>query len=125
MSEVALDVVRERPGGRVAPPRVLLQAPVHDPRELAPQQAPQRAGVGAPAAGDLLAVGEGARPQRRERPRLLLAQDAHQLDRVVAQALGVEGQAPGQQLVEHDAERVDVGGGADRGSPRSACSGAM
>jgi len=112
-AHVPLDVARELAGRVVPPAAVLLQRAHDDPVEVSPQRRTEP-----------LRIREA--PGRRRRDplhradaraglgRLLLADHPLQLgDDRPAQRRGVEGEGSGQELVEQDAQRVDVASRVD------------
>ena len=103
-------------GRLVPPPSVLLQRLHHDPVELAPHGAVEPPRVGPPPGRDgRERLPQGAEPRAGLR-RLLLADDPpHLVERRLAERLAVERRAAGQQLVEQDAQGVDVAAGVHVG----------
>jgi hypothetical protein len=113
VGEVAAQVVGECRGGRVALRGLLLQRLRADVLEVAPQRAaePQRR-LAASRCGSVAAVvfGDGL----GERPRIGLDDRTQPIDRRCAGAR--RRMDAGEQYVEEDAERVDIGRGRHRGA---------
>ncbi len=111
----------------IAPVRVFGQGGRHDAVEIAPQTPPQEPGLAAAGVGQHHRRHCLRRPvaphlERQHRPRarrrrLLLAHRAR-----VVQVIAIEqvGRVAAQQAVEHDPQRIDVGGHCHR---PPACSG--
>ena len=123
--EMAPDVVGELRRRAVAALAVLLDRLEHDPVEVAAQSARERGRVGRARAGD-----RGRRAGRAWRsgprgaaPRARGSGGAARRERRCDRLLGQRAHA-GEQLVEHHAERVDVGARVDVAAA-SACSGVM
>jgi hypothetical protein len=107
--EVPAEIGRELARGRVAAVRILLQRAHHDPLQLALQVVREPPGIRGPPLRDRRGPFRLPRQARGRRRRVLLADHAHRLQqRAPAQAFRVERKQPGQQLVEHDPQRVDV-----------------
>ncbi len=112
--QVAPDVVGELRRRAVAALAVLLDRLEHDPVEIAAQASHQLGRVGRARAGDLGRLpterGEAGRGARR----LALADEpAHLVGRRAVEGLLRQRAHAGEELVEHHAERVDVGAGVD------------
>ena len=109
--EVPQDVAGEFVGGFVAAGAILLEAAHHDPVKVAPQQGDQlgrcnlavvRGGAEHLALQGLEAVGRADRLVFADVPARFIEPDLEQVHRV-------ERSPAGEQFVEEDAERVDIG----------------
>ena len=120
--QVVAHIVGELGRAAVALGAVLAHGLHRQPFQFAPQRLHQRVGLHAAALGDLggavlaasgLHLGELAQLGAGSR-RIGVADDAVDLGQTsTAQGLGIEGRRTGEQLIQHDAERVHVGARVD------------
>jgi hypothetical protein len=108
VAQVAADVRRQLRRGRVAAPPVLLQRLEGDGVEVPPQLASE-----GPSFGGGARPPEAADPGTRLRRIHLADLPAELVHATVSQLLGGERERPGQEFVEDDPQRIDVGPGVD------------
>lgn len=114
VAEEAADVGGERGGGGVAAGAVLLQGAHDDPVEVLGEHADEAGGLGGAGGGDGLGLVFEASDADGGTRGFFLAQDADELRVADAgEACAVEGGPAREELVEDDAEGVDVGAGVD------------
>ncbi len=113
VQEMTLDVPEQVVGRRVATVGLLVHRLQHDPIEVAAQRPLQRLDAGRSARGDRRTVRGGGQSAARWR-RLGLQEQPVKLARGrAARVAHGDWQLTDQQLVEHDAEGVDVGARVD------------
>ena len=113
--QVPLDVERQPVGRFVTAGAVLLEALHHDPVEIAAQFADELGCLQSALlrGGAQLLAGEGAHPGGGLGRLGFPDRAAHFIEADLEQFLRIEGRAAGHQLVEQDAQGVDVAAGVD------------
>ena len=110
-AEMALDVVSQRLGGSVAARRLLAQCREHDDVEISAQSSRQASPLGAITERRASSIAVVLDDRNTRRVGVLLA---HQPFELAPPGVEWKRMTTGEQLVEHHAQRVDVGRGGDR-----------
>src|SRR5262245_46817609 len=112
--QVSLNVASQTAGGLIPPCAVLFQTLHHDPVEVGKFRNAEFAVWGFPGASRRAVGTSQLRNSRARLGRLLFADHAkHLIESGGSQSLAVERRSSGEQLIQKDAERVDIAAGID------------